>query len=458
MRKNVTPWAWVPTLYFAEGLPYFLVNVISVTMFKRLGMDNAELAFYTGLLYLPWVAKPLWGPFVDLLHTRRWWVLATQATLAATFAALAAAVAPASFAVPLALFYVAALASATHDIAADGYYMAALDGHGQSLFVGLRATFYRISSVFAQGVLVVAAGLLEERLGDVPRAWALTLGACSGVLALLALYHAWALPRAEVPPPAAGLPAREALGAAWAIIAAFFSRPGAAAAVAFLLLYRLPEALCAKVLQPFLLDPREVGGLALSTAQSGLVYGTVGVVALLAGGVLGGLAAARWGLQKCLWPMALCLAVPCAAYLYLALARPPLPVVYACVAFDQLGYGFGFTACLLFMMWFSRGRHATAHYALCTAFMALGMMLPGAVAGWLQERLGYAGFFAAVLAACLGTVAAALLVRVDPGYGRQGAPDGAAGDARGNAGADIDFQSTTLSAAGANRPGGKEQR
>ncbi|MBP5233800.1 MAG: MFS transporter, partial [Planctomycetes bacterium] len=186
MRKNVTPWAWVPTLYFAEGLPYFLVNVISVTMFKRLGMDNAELAFYTGLLYLPWVAKPLWSPFVDLLRTRRWWVVATQAALAAAFAAVACSVAPVGFAVPLTFFYVAAVASATHDIAADGYDMAALDGHRQSLFVGLRATFYRISSVFAQGVIVVAAGLLEELWGDVPRAWAVTFGGCSGVLALLA--------------------------------------------------------------------------------------------------------------------------------------------------------------------------------------------------------------------------------------------------------------------------------
>ena len=419
-RKLNSPWAWVPTLYFAEGIPYFVVNVISVTMFKRLGMSNGDLAMYTSLLYLPWVIKPLWSPFVDVIRTKRWWILAMQLLVTAGFAALALSVSPDAFGLSIVCFYIVAFASATHDIAADGFYMIALDRKRQSLFVGIRSTFYRIASVFGQGIIVVMAGVLEERLGDIPRAWSLTLGASSVLFAALTLWHFFALPKVESP---AGSRTETAVSAtrtetarifkdfsrAWV---SFFRKDGVWLAIVFMLLYRLPEAFSVKMLTPFLLDDPSAGGLGLSTAQSGLVYGTVGVIALTVGGILGGVFAARHGLRKSLWPMSLALALPCAVYLYMAATQPSeIWVVYLCVAFDQFGYGFGFTAYMLYMMHFSEGEFKTSHYAICTAFMALSMMLPGLFAGWIQEAVGYTGFFIIVMICCLATVFVTLFAR-----------------------------------------------
>lgn len=426
-RAAPSPWAWIPTLYFLEGVPYFLVNNLSVVMFKRLGMGNAELAFWTSLLYLPWVAKPLWSPLVDVVRSKRWWILSMQLALAACFAAVAfvlpARTGPAfgPFVPSLVLFHLAAVLSATHDIAADGFYMLALDAHRQSLFVGIRSTFYRLAGIFGQGVLVVVAGLLETRLGDIPRAWTATLLGCGALLLAASAWHLFFLPRPEGA--AAGAAPRAVGGTEFLrAFATFFKKPFILPALAFLLLYRLPEALALKMLSPFLLDKPEAGGLGLSTAQTGIVFGTVGVVALTVGGILGGIFAAKAGLRKALWPMAASLALPCAAYLYLALFPPagPWPVC-ACVAVDQFGYGFGWTAYMLFMMWFAQGEYATSHYAVCTAFMAASMMLPGFAAGALQEWLGYAGFFALVMVACLATAAVTALLpkRIPADYGRK---------------------------------------
>ena len=402
-NKHSSPWWWVPTLYFAEGIPYFIVNVISVTMFKRLGMPNGDLALYTSLLYLPWVIKPLWSPFVDVIRTKRWWILLMQLLCTAGFAALALSVSPDAFGLSLVVFYVIAFASATHDIAADGFYMLALEQKQQAAFVGIRSTFYRIASVFGQGVIVVMAGLLEKRFGVVPRAWSVTLLACAVLFALVSLWHWRFLPKAEEEP--SNRQAKDVLkefGRAWVT---FFRKPGVWLAITFMLLYRLPEALSVKMLTPFLLDPADAGGLGLSTAQSGLVYGTVGVIALTAGGILGGLYAARKGLRRSMWPMSMALALPCAAYLILALMQPSqLWSIYLLVALDQFGYGFGFTAYMLYMMQFSEGEFKTSHYAICTAFMALSMMIPGLFAGWMQEALGYVGFFIVVMICCLATV------------------------------------------------------
>lgn len=420
-KSDRSPWAWVPTLYIAEGIPYFIVNVISVTMFKRLGMSNGDLAFWTSLLYLPWSLKPLWSPFVDVIRTKRWWILLMQAVLTLAFVALSLSVGPSTFVWTLIIFYIAAFASATHDIAADGFYMIALDPHRQSLFVGIRSTFYRIASVFGQGVIVVVAGLLEERLGDIPKAWSLTLVGCAVLFGLMAVWHTWSLPREE----SSGvrdLSASAIFKDFGRSFATFFGKKGVWLAIVFMLLYRLPEAFSVKMLSPFMLDPAEAGGLGLTTAQSGLVYGTVGVIALTIGGILGGLFAARFGLRKSLWPMALSLALPCSVYLYMALAQPAdLWIVYLCVAFDQFGYGFGFTAYMLYMIWFSDGEFKTSHYAICTAFMAFSMMIPGFFAGWMQEALGYSGFFWVVMACCLCTVGVTFIVRrkIDPLYGKK---------------------------------------
>ncbi len=444
------PWAWVPSLYFAEGIPYFVVNVISVTLFKRLGMSNGDLALYTSLLYLPWVIKPLWSPVVDVFKSKRWWILVMQAIITVSFALLALSVSPDVFGLSLVIFYVIAFASATHDIAADGFYMLALGEQEQSLFVGIRSTFYRISSVFGQGVIVVVAGLLEERMGSIPSAWKVTLLLCGTLFALLTLWHCRSLPKVErnlvgvhdsdrkaadagimdadagtveakaadeMPElciPTGGKPAvhRDGWGDMWRVWKTFFMKDGVWLALAFMLLYRLPEALSVKMLTPFLLDPPEAGGLGLSTAQSGLVYGTAGVIALTIGGILGGVYAARKGLRKSMWIMALSLALPCVVYLFLALVQPErMWIVYACVVLDQFGYGFGFTAYMLYMMKFAEGEFVTSHYAICTAFMALSMMIPGLFAGWMQEALGYVGFFIIVMICCLATVFVTLFVR-----------------------------------------------
>ena len=429
-----SPWMWIPTLYFAEGLPYFIVNVISVTMFKRLGMSNGDLALYTSLLYLPWTIKPLWSPFVDIIRSKRWWILLMQLVMAVSIFGLALALPHPSaeqiasgsigispFLITLIIFYITAFASATHDIAADGYYMLELDQHRQSLFVGVRNTFYRIGSVFGQGVIVVIAGVLETSFGDIPKAWTATLVISALIFSIITIYHIFVLPRPESDVEKQSKRAGDVLAEFGRTFATFFRKKGVWTAIVFMLLYRLPEAFSVKMLTPFMLDPLEKGGLGLTTAQSGLVYGTVGVIALLAGGILGGLAAGKWGLKKCLWPMALSLALPCSVYLFMALVQPEhIWVIYACVAFDQFGYGFGFTAYTLYMMYFADGEYKTAHYALCTAFMALSMMVPGMFAGMLQETMGYGGFFWMVMVCCLVTVAVTFIVKkkIDASYGK----------------------------------------
>ncbi|MCR5327071.1 MAG: MFS transporter [Bacteroidales bacterium] len=403
--NSKSPWLWIPTLYFVEGIPYFIVNTISLIMFKDMGMDNGTLSLLTSLISLPWVVKPLWSPFVDIFRSKRWWIVTMQVLMLAAIGLIAATVRMTTFTLTLILFIVAAFASATHDIAADGFYMLALDKRQQSAFVGIRSTFYRIASVFGQGVLVVMAGMLEKRLGDIPAAWSVTMIVSAAILVLMALYHAFILPRPADDRKAgevrtAGDVARE-FGEAFA---SFFRKKGIWIAIAFMLLYRLPEAFSVKMLFPFFRDPVEVGGLGFTTDMYGVVFGTFGVIALLAGGILGGLAAARLGLRKCLWPMALSLALPCAVYLYMSIAQPEsLWTVGACVVFDQTGYGFGFSAYMLYMMHFSEGPLKTSHYAICTAFMALSMVLPGLVAGYLQEALGYVGFFILVMICCLAT-------------------------------------------------------
>ncbi len=434
-RRRISPWFWVPTLYVAEGLPYFAVNVISVVMLAKMGVSNSRMALFTSLLYLPWVIKPLWSPFVDIIRTKRWWVISMQLVMSLCFillalslpsgnAALEAArgtdgtVSVSLFTLTLIIFWVMAFASATHDIAADGFYMLGLTTGEQSLFVGIRSTFYRLASVFGQGVLVVVAGVLETRLGDIPKSWFWTILTTSLLFSLLTLWHLRALPHPEE------TTVKRGFSEIWRdfgkTFVTFFGKKGIWLAMVFLLLYRLPEAFLVKMMNPFLLAAPGDGGLGLSTAQVGLVYGTAGVAALTVGGILGGVAVARWGLKRCLWPMALALALPCLAFIWLSAAQPSsIWAISACVCVDQFGYGFGFTAYMLYMIYFSQGEFKTSHYSLCTAFMALSMMLPGLVAGFLQEALGYTGFFVMVGLCCLATVAVTMFVKIEPEYGKK---------------------------------------
>ena len=435
-KANINPWLWIPTLYFAEGIPYFIVNNISVIMFTNMGMSKGEMALYTSLLYLPWVIKPLWSPFVDIIKTKRWWIMTMQILMSVAFAALAfslphpspeviaSGVADVSmFKVTLVLFWITAFASATHDIAADGFYMLALQPGDQSLFVGIRSTFYRLSSIFGQGVLVVIAGLLERKLGDIPQAWSITLAVSAVLFAAVTLWHTFRLPRPASDSSRTGFDkggVKRILGEFVWTFYTFFQKKYVLMAMAFMLLYRLPEAFLVKMMNPFLLDSTSAGGLGLSTETVGIVYGTIGVAALTVGGILGGIAASRWGLKKSLWPMALSLTLPCLSFVFLAAFQPQnLVLISTCVALDQFGYGFGFTAYMLYLIYFADGPYKTAHYSLCTAFMALSMMLPGMVAGYLQEAIGYVWFFGFVMVCCLVTVLVTLLLKVDPEYGKK---------------------------------------
>lgn len=428
-EKKISPWVWIPSLYFAEGVPYFLVNNISVVMFKNMGMPNGMLALYTSLLYLPWVIKPLWSPFVDIIRSKRWWILSMQVLMSAAMLLLpfvlphgdgAGFASAPLFYITLCLFWITAFASATHDIAADGFYMLALEHGDQSGFVGIRSTFYRFSSIFGQGVLVAAAGLIETRTSDVHLAWKITLSASALMFAVLTLYHTWKLPRPAADRMACGKGPCEIIADFGRTFSTFFRKRHVAAALAFMLLYRLPEAFLVKMMNPFLLDAASEGGLGLQTEEVGLIYGTIGVAALTAGGILGGLAAARFGLRKSLWPMALSLTLPCLSFVFLAAFLPSsLWLITLCIALDQFGYGFGFTAYMLYLIYFSEGEFKTAHYSLCTAFMALSMMLPGMIAGYAQELLGYTGFFIMVMLCCLVTVFVTFLLKVEPEYGKR---------------------------------------
>ena len=429
MKETINPWLWVPTLYFAEGIPYFIVNNISVVMFKNMGMPNGMLALYTSLLYLPWVIKPLWSPFVDIIKTKRWWIVTMQIMMSCAMLLLpfllpqgdgAGFASHPLFFVTLTLFWITAFASATHDIAADGFYMLGLTSNKQAEFVGIRSTFYRLSSIFGQGVLVALAGILERKTADVHMAWKITLILSAVLFAVVTLYHTWSLPHPVSDSRSSKISAGDIIREFKRTFITFFNKKGILIAMLFMLLYRLPEAFLVKMMNPFLLDSMADGGLGLSTEAVGIIYGTIGVAALTVGGILGGFAASRWGLKKALWPMALSLTLPCLSFVFLAAFQPSnLWIIGTCVSLDQFGYGFGFTAYMLYLIYFSNGEFKTAHYSLCTAFMALSMMLPGMVAGYIQEAVGYTNFFIFVMVCCLVTVFVTMSVKVDPEYGKK---------------------------------------
>ena len=416
-----SPWAWIPTLYFAQGLPYVAVMTISVIMYKRLGLSNTDIALYTGWLYLPWVIKPFWSPFVDIISTKRRWTLTMQWLIGAAFAGIAFALpTPFFFSLTLAVFWLVGFTSATHDIAADGYYMLALTEHQQSLYVGIRSTFYRIATVAGQGLLVILAGAIEESSGNIPFAWSVVFGILSALFLIFVLYHSWALPKVEHPAGRSLSTVRDVWREFVEVFAEFFRKKQVGTAIVFMLLYRLPEAQLVKLINPFLLDPATAGGLGLSTGQVGVVYGTVGIIGLTLGGIIGGIVAARRGLKFWLRPMAWSMSLTCLTFVYLSFANDPsLPVINICIFIEQFGYGFGFTAYMLYLIYFSEGRHRTAHYSICTGFMALGMMLPGMAAGWIQETIGYQNFFLWTMVCCVATIGVTYLIRIDPAFGRK---------------------------------------
>lgn len=620
-NKKTSPWAWIPTLYFAEGLPYVAVMTISVMMYKRLGISNTDIALYTGWLYLPWVIKPFWSPFVDIIRTKRWWILTMQWILAIALAGVAFSIpTPFFFQLTLAFFWVVGFTSATHDIAADGFYMHALDEHDQSLYVGIRSTFYRVATLVGQGLLVIIAGLIETNSGlpparlqinadpavvnqtctlpvyvnpidttgeihfvytnsvvnvgtkapkaivanskgdktayadyskamfdsvknlneqngfvsaikttavsksaddgkgtffswlkghfgedyivsdqsnsilvvgvrlnkkpesnktivlvvtnksgdksikleqdklstrfefneknwnktaylyfeidhklstkasatfegasgNIPFAWLVAIGVLSLFFFVVVVYHSWALPRPKSDNDREVLTASQIFHDFFGTFGSFFTKKQIWIAILFMLLYRLPESQLVKLIQPFLVDPVDKGGLGLTTGEVGLVYGTFGIIGLTIGGIIGGIVAAKGGLKKWLWPMAWSMSLTCLTFVYLSyFQNHSLLIVNICVFIEQFGYGFGFTAYMLYLIYFSEGEHKTAHYAICTGFMALGMMIPGMAAGWLQEAIGYRHFFVWTMICCAATITVCAFVKIDPLFGKK---------------------------------------
>ena len=418
-KPSLTPWLWVPSLYFAQGIPYVMVMTLSVVMYKRLDISKGEIAFYTSWLYLPWVIKPLWSPLVDITRTKRSWVVVMQFLVSVGLGLAALALMSRVFFFgSLLLFGLIAFASATHDIAADGFYMLSLSQHEQAWWVGLRSTFYRGAMLFGSGLLVVFAGQLETRLGKIPTAWSLTLGLSAILFFAFSCWHTFVLPRPDSDCPAS---TGKGLGQEFFLtLKSFFEKPGIGLALAFMLLYRFDEAQLVKVISPFLLDGREVGGLGLTTSQVGLAYGTVGVIALTCGGLLGGFTAAKYGLKTMLPYMVGSMYLPKLAFIFLSYVQPEhFLVCCGAVAIEQFGYGFGFTAFMLYLLYFSDGPHRTAHYAICTGFMALGMMIPGLWSGWLVEKLGYRHFFVWVLCSAVPGFILALRLKVDQEFGKK---------------------------------------
>lgn len=614
-QTSKSPWAWIPSLYLAQGLPYVAVMTISVIMYKRLGISNTDIALYTSWLYLPWVIKPFWSPFVDLLKTKRWWIVTMQLLIGAGFAGIAFSIPlPFFFQATLAFFWLLAFSSATHDIAADGFYMIALDSHDQAKFVGIRSTFYRVATIMGQGLLIILAGVLEsvtgsepvklivqtvpgvetsfklpesvqtnvadskeeihfltnsnkveislakvdndsvkqflaqvaalnkangfihtddlktgingklqteswwtthissplghwiktnfgekreiitsntvgslgiaaislskqpeigdeivlnttmnsgdasismvlgERLvfnadnwnkpayiafqadskldtsvtaeykglsGNIPFAWSVTFFVLAGLFLCFSFYHRVALPKSDKDKPTPNVTAKSLINDFLHTFKTFFSKPQLGVAIFFMLTYRFSEAQALKLINPFLLDSRDIGGLGLTTGEVGLVYGTIGIIGLTLGGIIGGFAAAKGGLKKWLWPMTLSMLLTIGTFVYLSFSQTEsLILINICIFIEQFGYGFGFTAYMLYLMYFSEGEHKTAHYAICTGFMALGMMLPGMFAGWLQELLGYNHFFVWVMICSVVPVIAVALLKINPNYGK----------------------------------------
>ena len=423
MKQKRNPWAWIPTLYFAEGLPNVMVMTVAVVMYMQLGLTDTEIGLYTGWLGLPWVIKPFWSPFVDLCKTKRWWVLAMQVLLGSSLAGVAFTLnTDFWFQGTMFFFFLMAFSSATHDIAADGFYMLELDGHEQAWFVGIRNTFYRIAVILGKGLLVPAAGFLAVAFGDRKAfAWSLVFYGLAAVFIGIWLYHSFIMPR-----PADGRSGEKAQdiarGMKTMFVTYFRKLPARQMlfALLFMLLYRFPEALLSKMTETFLLRPNEDGGLGLTTAQYGIANGTVGLIGLLLGGIVGGMLASRDGLKKWLWPMVCAITLPDIVYVYMSYALPSdILLISSCLFIEQFGYGLGFTALTLYMLYFSQGEYKTSHYAICTGITYLGLMLPGMISGYLKDTMGYRSFFVMVMFLCAITFFVTAFIRIDPKFGKK---------------------------------------
>ncbi len=422
--KKRNPWAWIPTLYFAEGLPNIIVTGLSVVMYMQMGLSDAEVGLYTGWLALPWVIKPLWSPFIDLLKTKRWWVLTMQALIGASLAGIAFSIPTAFwFQATMCLFFLIAFCSATHDISADGFYMIELDDHNQAKYVGLRNTFYRLAIIFVNGMLVSLAGILQVVFrGQIRFTWALIFYGLAGLFIGLWLYHSRFMPRPteDVHTKRTLTEVTSELKKMFITFFQKFDRRGTFIVMLFLLFYRFPEALLNTMTKTFMLRNNYAGGLGLSPQEYGLANGTVGLIGLLLGGIIGGILVSRDGMKRWLWPMVCAITLPDVVYIYLSYSlNSNLVVVSSCLFIEQFGYGLGFTVLTLYMLYYSQGKYKTSHYSICTGISYLGLMLPGMLSGYIKDMVGYRMFFIIVMVCCAITFAVTAFLKIDPDFGKK---------------------------------------
>lgn len=410
MKEEKNPWYWIPILNFASGFPYAIIISVSVIMYKNLGISNEDIGIYTSLLYLPWVIKPLWSPFIDLHSTKRKWFLSMQLLISIAFLIVGFTI-PMNhfFFLSLAIFWVAAFASASNDVATDGFYLLSLSKDQQSFFLGIRSTFYRLSMLTGNGLIVIIGGYLETEFGDKTKAWSYTMIIVGLLMATITVYNLLTTPVSENETSEDVVEQQKDFVT---VFTSFFKKKQIGIVLAFILLFRLGESQLMKMLTPFLIDPKDAGGMGLTTEDVGIIYGTFGVIALLVGGTLGGIAISKHGLGKWMLPMILIMHLPIVGFILLSHFHPENTIyIYLVVIVEQFGYGFGFAAFLMFLIFVAEGESKTSHYSLATGFMALGMMLPGMISGYIQEYLGYGNFFIWVLLATLpGVVISRFLV------------------------------------------------
>lgn len=416
-----SPWSWIPSLYFAQGFPYILVIVVSTVIYKNLGLSNSEITLYTSWFYLPWVIKPFWSPIIDHLKTKRYWVVSTQLIMGVLIAMVGLTLPLQGFVKwSIIMFWLIAFHSATHDIAADGFYMLGLSSHQQSFFVGIRNTAWRIASIAGQGGLVYLSGLIIKQNNNVQKAWLIILVMAGIVYFLLGIYHKFLLPKPTSDNERKLTSGKETITKYFQTLLSFFRKKNVIIFLLFILFYRLGEAQLTKLAAPFLLDTKEAGGLGLNNEQLGWAYGTIGVIGLVIGGILGGLVVSKQGLKFWIWPMALAMKLPDLAYVAMALYQPEnLFLIQSFIAIEQFGYGFGFTAFTLYMIYFVQGEFKTTHYALATGLMALGMMVPGMLSGWIQEILNYEKFFIWVMVCTIPGLILIPFLKIDSQFGKK---------------------------------------
>ena len=421
MPKNNNAWLWIPTLYFASGLPYHAITSISDIMYKDMGISNTSIALYTSILLIPWTIKPLWSPFVEMIGTRRKWTLYSQIALAVCFAIIALAIPSDNFLLlTLCAFMTGAFVSSTHDIALDGFYILGLTQEKQSFFSGIRNTFYRIATVFSSGILVMLANRMGHHFGNKGLAWSATFITTAIIMTALFIYHSKSLPKPQNDISREVKSFSGIFSSFGDIIKSYFTKPGIASTILFLLLFRFPEAQLGKIGKLFLMDSAQAGGLALYLGDIGFINGVVGIIGLIVGGIAGGICISRKGLKYWLWPMVVAISLPDIVYVYMSMALPDnITLISSCIFIEQLGYGFGFTAYTLYMIYFAQGKYPTAHFAISTAFMSLGMMLPGMISGKIQEWLGYENFFIWVMLCTIVTFTVSSLIKIDTQFGKK---------------------------------------